>query len=336
MLKYVVPILVLLMGKLSAQGYQYEGDCCWYNRLEVGADWIYWKASQEEMDMAAADITTGGGANITSTALVPDFSYKSGYKVYLTYDLGCDWTFYAGLTRLSSNAGVSEFFDPAAAIAHTSTIVLNSVSFPILLSITSDPEQVINSVYSSWDLNLYYLDLDIGRRFFSCRWLELGSYFGLRGMWMKQTLDLDAVTPNFQDEPGIVAFFFLDQQEKIRGVGIQGGMNGYWRIGCGFSLIGQFGGSLLYSRFNVNGDLDINNPVGATPTSIEFGGSFHKSIPTVDTSILLQYATCFCGHGVELHIGWENHLFFHTNFFGLSESGNLTMEGLTLGGSLRF
>jgi hypothetical protein len=335
MLKYVVPILLLLVGRLCAQPYSYEGDCCWYNRLEAGADWIYWRASQEEMDIAARNIVSG--VSINSTPLIPDFSYKSGYKVYLTYDLGCDWTFYAGLTHLPSNASVSGFIDPAVAVAGGGEIALDSVSFPILLAITdTDTAQLINSVDASWDESLYYLDLDIGRSFFSCRWLELGSYFGLRGMWMKQTLDLDAVTPNFQGEAGSVAFFFLDEQEKIRGVGLQGGMNGYWRIGCGFSLIGQFGGSLLYSRMHVNGALNLVNTVGVTPTNINFKETLHKSIATVDTSILLQYATCFCGHGVELHIGWENHLFFHTNFFGLSESGNLTVEGLTLGGSLRF
>ncbi|MFZ0566093.1 MAG: hypothetical protein WAM28_07910, partial [Chlamydiales bacterium] len=107
-----------------------------------------------------------------------------------------------------------------------------------------------------------------------------------------------------------------------------------WLLKCGFSFVANFGGSLIYS--SLHNDSNIRAEILGSTLRLLSKNNFHKSHPTIDSFIGLEYLNTFCRFGVEAHIGWENHLFFHTNQFSLTTNGNLTSQGLTLGGSIIF
>lgn len=343
MIRNIFIAAVLVSAPLFAQNTisSYSNGRCWYDRLEVGADWLYWKAPQEQMEMAVGVSSSGDDASqvIQSNPITYDFDYNSGYRVYLNYELDNCWSFSAALTHAPSQASVGAFTDPTN--VQSNFIVLNSNTFPIFTPINSSGSNYINSFNSTWNLDLYYLDLDIGKSFSPCNCLELGAYLGVRGYWMKQSIDLTANIININSEVTTQLLLVSNFNEKFYGAGLQGGVNGFWKVGCGFSLIGQFGVSLLYSRADINQHLSdvIVSSIGSPPPAtiaLSTGTALYTSIPTMDSLICLQYDTSLCNYGLEFHIGWENHLIFHINQLGLLEAGNLTMQGLTLGGSIRF
>lgn len=331
-------ILFLMLSIVSAHlfgqyNYESSGNCwapCWYERLEIGAEWLHWKSEQGQL-VIAADVSgtvVDGVENIVSDPLSPNFSYANGYRIYINYDLSPTWMFSVAVTHMPSSAGFAVFNDPESVA--TDNIAFNSISFPFLLSVTSNPAVQFSSGESQWDLDLYYLDINIGRTFVPCSWLSISPYAGVRGYWLKEELFISGTSPSLEGSA-----FFTEQTEKLYGAGIQAGVYGNWQLGYGFSLIGQFGGSLLYSHVKGEGDLS-GEAVGVEVLRVSYDEISHRSLPTVDSLIALQYATCICNMFTELHIGWENHLFFSVNDFSLTADGNLSMQGLTLGGSIRF
>lgn len=327
-------LFFLLMSLFSAhifgqcEGSRWEAVPCWYERFEVGAEWLYWKADQSQL-FIAVDVTSTsepGFQNISSEILIPEFSYSNGYRVFASYDLDSSWSFYAALTHVPAEASFSLSVDPTTLDANF--IGFNSVVFPILLPINSDGPFATGE--SQWDQNLYYLDFNLGKTFIPCHWFVISPYIGVRGYWLKEELFISGSGPAAGG-----ASFTANLTEKLYGAGLQSGVYGTLQMRYGFSLVGQFGASLLYSHAKLNEDLFRSSVEGGS-LLVGTNKLAHKTIPTVDSLVALQYSTSICNMFTELHIGWENHLFFNTNEFSIMADGNLSMQGLTLGGSIRF
>lgn len=307
-----------MMGPLLAEN-QCCIESCWYKRFEVGADWLYWEAQQSQMELATKVTTSGTLTN--SSPVFPDFQYTSGYRVNIGYHLNACWTLRAALTHLPSSASTSSVAGPQP----DNSISLNSTLYPIY-TIFTQGGTTFSSLDLNWSLDTYYLDAYVNYAFCPCRLISLEPYLGLRGFWMKQKLEASG----FSVADG--ATFTSSAKEKFNGGGLIGGFKGSCELDWGFSLIGRFGASLVYSKIDT--DIEMQSP----PANIQINGSdlFYKSHPTVDSFIGIQYsANCSC-FSCEAHIGWENHIFFHTNQFTLTANGNLTLQGLTLGGSVCF
>jgi hypothetical protein len=145
---------------------------------------------------------------------------------------------------------------------------------------------------------------------------------------MKQDIRMNGNSPNSEVGPASLTAVF---SEKFFGAGLLAGIRACWQLKCGFSFVGKFAGSLIYS--SVHNDFNIQ---AVPPTQLLDKNKYKKSHSSIDSFIGLQYLKTFCQFSAEAHIGWENHLFFHTNQFTVTANGNLTLQGLTLGGSLIF
>lgn len=298
----------------------------WGSNFQVGADWLYWEAEQNQMLFFSE--VAGIENHITSDPLLLQVDYNNGFRLFADYAFNACWHLEANLTHLPQHASVSREIDPADT---TSFLVPDPFLYPIFQAI-----QTIGNFTNAgidWSLNLYYFDIDISRSFLLCQCINLEPYFGLRAFWMNQAVSVDALSPGTGE--GVVA---VDArfQERDRGIGFQGGCDFICNLRWGFALVGLFGGSVVYTREKIGQSLRAT--VAEAPL-LDINAAkikLFRSMPSVESYLGLQYRNSICHHPFEIHVGWENHLFFHTNQFSITQDGSLTTQGLTLGGSLCF
>jgi hypothetical protein len=167
------------------------------------------------------------------------------------------------------------------------------------------------------------LDFDIERRLVFCDDLEIVPHIGVRAQWICQKAKVLSRIP-------VVSAKF---NNELKGIGVEGGCWGSWNLPWGVSLVGHFGGSLVYSK--VHNIMSVPSEIAAT---ITFDAPSYISNAWVDSFLGIVYSRSFDCFSVNFHAGWEHHLIMNTNHFSALSSGDgdMTMQGLTLGASLEF
>lgn len=300
-----------------------EPRCC--GEWTFGAAWLYWKT--EETGLIYGANVTGAGTeplDIESRILRPEFEYQSGFRLftnYLTPDR--QWLFSAEFSRVPTHATSS--FDTTSMVSMNFATLFN-VNFPILSAISN---AMFSNVDATWDTHFNYLDLDVSKSFYCFNCLEILPYIGVRGLWFKQTFDLSGFAPD-------TLTFESSLNGKIYSIGLLGGLNTQWKFWRRLSLIGNVGGSVLYSKYCNNGTLSGFSFTDNEPFNIRYNDENFGGIPTFDLFIGLNYEYCCRCFTTDLYLGWEEHIVFNTNQFSLSGEDHLTLQGLTLGGSFTF
>lgn len=313
------------------QNYQQPGqyeyccpDTCGWGKFSVGADWLYWKTEQTGLNYATE--TTLIDDEFRSTLLKPNFKYDNGYRVFADYTtVDTLWTFRAAYTHVPSKASNS-----FSSIGFTNFATILPFNFPSLdiLSGTS-----LNSAGSSWHSKINYFDLDASRTYTVCQNLEITPHLGIRVLWMDQTFNVAATTiPDIGD----LVNFDAQLKSKFTGVGLGGGLSGAWQFYDGLSLVGNVGGTVLYSHFKSHGSLTAGTDLAPAGFNSNYRESHHATIPTFDSFIGIQYVREVCGYAANIHVGWENHVIYQTNDFSFSSNGSTTLQGLTLGAAVVF
>lgn len=212
---------------------------------------------------------------------------------------------------------------------------------------------------SSWKLKLNEIDLQLGRQFFVSKWLTLKPHAGFRTAWIRQRDNVrysgllhpaaaSADTPVFSRAN-------VFSKCNFWGIGIIGGLDTQWGIGCGWSLFANFDASILYGYFDVNhrenGVVDAPLPtsnvlglaVGQTDPLFNYSNFYHVGRFITDFIIGVRYDYMFCDDAYHLgfDLGWEHHLFFGQNKFvffnseiataqSFSNQGDLSLQGFSL------
>lgn len=291
---------------------------------------FYWNAHQEGLTYA---IETEVSPNFFDRDRLIDAKYKNpsakwdfGFKVGIGYNTTCDgwdvgilWTRYRG--RAFSH-------DEAEPDDHKILLSLwsNFGGLEVIQGETIFSELPIfaNDIETAWELNLNLIDLEIGREYWSGKRLSLRPFIGLRVGFIKQEFDIEQRGGSFNvEEFNDIEFIivpninFIDMKNYYKGVGIRGGLESTWRIGCGWELYGNVAFSLLYGRFDIEQD-EENRTVTAPFTKekiLETEDSFRASRLIGDFILGVQWSTifCECQYGITARIAWENHLFVNQN-----------------------
>lgn len=318
----IIALLTLFTNIRAGAEVYNDTSCCGCGSFEVGADWIYWKAFQDNLEYALA--ASGSPTRPQLTALAPNFKANSGFRVFADYIL-CDnsWKIGAIYTRLHAKANNN------ANLASTIT-TLNIITFPIFTVVPTG--NTFSSLNSSWTDDVNYFDLDIAREFCLCPCLAITPHMGLRGVWLRQKFNIDGRIIAPEGRSGAFTSRF---SEHFDGYGVEGGLHGHLRIGCGFSLVGHVGGSLLYARIKTNESVTFFSAPGVVTNPTLHREIFHVS-PMLDTFIGLEYQrNCWC-YPVDLHLGWEQHIIIDSSHLSQLQYADLSLQGLTLGASVRF
>ncbi len=306
-------------------------DFCKLGKFTIGGEYLYWKAEQDALALGAHVHIEQEGAIVDSQIINPDFNYESGFRVYGDYMIpGSDWQIGIFYTHTPSSGSVSQSAD----IENNNFIALNTQNYPLLTAFAqaaNSDELAFSSLTSTWTNHIDYLDVEVARTFCIDTCLTFTPHIGVRNFWMQQkikaTLTGEQRTPTVQEVLAEVNF-----KQRFYGVGVEGGLWGDWTLGCGFSMVGHMGGSILCSKFTM--DQKAEEISSADLSSLSASGVFHTGTPMVDYAFGLAYNDCVFGMDVNVHANFEQHMLIDAN--RQANGGNLILSGLTIGGSITY
>lgn len=308
-------LLFLASSSLSiANDCCYTSDCC-YNSdccedscfpIRVEADYLLWQLRQP-YDYSST-ITEGQDETHTQYHDA-SFDYKSGARIGLFYDclfpcldVGVIWTTYYTSCEESLHANDNQHF-----------------------SIDNDADQVRNK----HQIHLNYVDLDFSSKFSPLCCFSLRPHAGVRALWLK----FDDTTKFSGDIGSTTNTLAIKRHisDEDRGIGLEGGIWAEWKLGCGFSLVGHFGGSVLLYQdkyhekvIDITRDVSGNELTNVLTTEKE---TVRSSQQTFDYFLGVQYDTCVCNRDIYVKVGWE-HIFLNYEYF--------QFQGLTAGLGVAF
>jgi hypothetical protein len=220
-----------------------------------------------------------------------EFEFEPGFKVGLGWTGGDDhWSLYTEYTWLHSNV-TSSSSAPAPGVASIGGVAVPSVGIWIPSSWfpSAYANNVTTFISSHWQYDLDILDGQVSRPFYSGTRLVLEPFFGLRGMWISQHLNL--VANNLTGGTQRAATY----HSSASGVGPRAGVNSNWHIGYGFRFVGNAAASLIYTGYDVHQNAQTPDGAGTTGfpmvTQIE---NFHAVRPNLDMALGFGWGSYFC------------------------------------------
>jgi len=295
---------------------------CPTGTFAIGGDWLYWKVSQEKMQIGAEVMASvvDGETFVRSSILTPKFKEQSGYRVFADYITPDNWKIRTTFNHVPTKASIANGVAPANIMFDF--ISLFNTNFPLLSAISS---ATFSSVAAKWDAHINYLDIDLSRKIDLCDNFQVTPHIGIRGLWIYQKFSISGIADGLT--------FTSAMRERIEGIGVEGGLWGSWSFAPGFSVFGNIGGAAIYAKVRNNGEL-----IGTTDATsdISYRDNSYISLPMLDSFIGVRYESKIGKNDVVFHVAWEEHFILSTNQFSIQGGGGMTLQGLTLGGCVRF
>lgn len=299
----------------------------------LGKDWfvtfdaLYWYARTNETAFAYSNHTQDTTLPLRGRTKDLNFHWSWGFRAGLGKNLDFDkWDLYLYFTYYRSHVSGS---------AHAG---LASTLIP-LRGVTVQDEGV-GSAKSTYALDFYNLDLELGRHYYVSSKLSLRPFVGVKSAWIdqKQAIRYTAGSLGYNSA-------HVDDLCEYWGVGLRGGIKSRWHLGSGWRLEGLFAGALLYGFF------DIDHSEKLTPSRddrVKLEDNKHRFIPTVQWRMGIGWGTYFNEkrNYLELGAAYEGMYWWRQNqmikvyeyralrYDNFSE--DMSMHGLTLMGRLYF
>lgn len=287
---------------------------------------LYWRAEQDGMEYAIQNsvdsFTSLSNSNnlIDATYRSPKSSWEGGIRVAIGYASPCDgwdinltWTYFDG--QASSHDQVE--------LNHINNIQENEVLLPLWSAFHGGQESfafgivTAADIQTNWDAEFHILDLELGRNYWTSKYLTMRPFIALRYVNIEQDYNLLQLGGSWSSlvEDSLSDEVKLDND--FRAIGPRAGFDLNWHFGCGWSLYSEFAASLVYGRFSLDHDESVRQTVSPFSKGkvLDTSYRFHASRAILDIVFGLQYATlvCDCKYGITVQLGWEQHMFFHQN-----------------------
>lgn len=322
-------LLTLVFGAIQPAQASGWFDSCFDDRGRIKAEgsWLYWTPAEDNFNYASyGDLTpvSPDGIIISAQPLIPNFQPSNGFRLALAYEIPCSqWEVSARYTHLPANAKRSQ---------SAQSIFLNGSTFPIFNVISSN-QQAFQSIESSWHMRDSYLDIELAREINCWQCFRFRPHLGVRSYWFHQKL---ALALSGVQQNGDLAIAESTQSQRLFGCGVVGGIGTEWEVGYGFSLIGDLGGSLLYSNSTIN--LEVNQRIFNTGglsriDALTVKDRARRGNPSFDYRIGVQYQSCWGDFLYALSLSWEQHYIVNLNQL---TSGAVSLQGLTLNAGVAY
>ena len=301
------------------------------HRVWVDAEVLFWQPNMGSLSYGVTSSSTSGIQNGHTKR--PDFDWDAGVRVGLGYKIPHDnWDVLLQYTYFQGNA--------AGHAGHSGTVVYPS--WANAWNFAGPGLFYVNKARAHWRLNLNMGDIELGRVCKPSSWLSLRPFLGVRGAVIDQ--DYHVKYSGGSAFPGDTDSVHLDSD--FWGVGLRGGLDTLWGLGCGIGIYGNGSVSLLSGHFDVHETEHLNK---ARITRLNIKSHPSQVVAVADLALGLQWDYLFNNDrnhfGVKL--GWEFNIFFNQNqlfnFRGTGTPGSLhfqkddlTFQGVTLGFRLDF
>lgn len=304
--------------------YDVSGNWDWF----LQGSFIYWHTSQEGMDLGVTRILPVGtpGRKVE----YQDFKYKPGFKVALGFDTTFDdWVFFGEYTWLHHNTRQTKSYSGAT--------TLNTAPW-------TDPSSTthMTRVASNWDFDLNIFDLALSRPFYQGTRLTVNPVFGLRAMWLDQSLTLHTTPTGSPDTVRNKSRYTSNSWA----LGPRGGILTNWHLGSGFRIIGNAYAGILYTRYTSVKD---KQTASATATGVSVSNGTRNWLrPQVEFDLGLGWGSYIYGddYHIDFSATYDYLVFFNQNMMrwmsdrvgntSSASPGSLYLQGLTLTGRFDF
>lgn len=297
--------------------------------LFVTGDLLYWQANENGLSFVIdnkQDIGLINDGHIED----PNFKWNWGFRVGLGYNFCHDgWDLYANWTHLISFADRSTSTVPNGELYTT----VNNTH-----ETTFDQKTTAASATAHWELPLDVIDLELGREFFTSRWLTLRPFFGVRGASIPQKYHVHYFGGNslLPGDDNVS----ISLKNHYHGVGLRAGLNSQWILGREISLYGNISAAILFGRFEITEHEHVL-PLDINQLGVTHNFNSQRAILDLAAGIRWDKSTCDDRYHVAVSLGWEEHIFFGQNQLVLftdnikpgasvSNLGDLGFQGGTL------
>lgn len=303
----------------------------------ISGSFLYWQAKEKGLELAQLIITHRDDNFLQKQKLVNmKFDYHPAFKLGFGYSFERDdWNIYLEYTRFNAkDSKTINISDDVFVFTDLITLWFSSVD-----------TQTFTNISAKWKLDYNMFDLEISRPYYLGKKIIFKPHYGLRGGWINQKYNLDAI----YFDSGIDFLLHARQKENSWLIGPRAGIDSDWLIGCDFRIFANIAGSLFYQKF----DTTIKQFAPITPSFSE--GTFAQInnkdsflTPNIEFELGLGYGSYFYHNQwhFDLTIGYDFHYFWNQNQIqGLSESisipaafdvGNLILHGLNLTARIDF
>lgn len=306
-------------------------DPLWLKAEENGLGFVAVTESNGQIAIKVGSNYISGKTTYKTVHPKLDWGFRIGVGLNLPHD---SWEIFAHWTRFRTHADRHVKADPNTLL--TPTFLSNQFAFntsvrPPILTVAAVNEAFLTEASSHWELHLNEIDLEIGRQFFASKWLTFKPHAGLRSAWIRQK-DKIAYKNFFQPVPGSTAVnaAFQNMTCNYWGIGLLGGLETEWGVGCGWSLFADCSASILYGYFQTTSQESDRgvavitqtrpNPPLLVPFDEELFNApdfYHvnRFITEYITGIRYDYMFCDERYHLGFQMGWEMHIFFGQNQF---------------------
>ncbi len=309
-----------------------ECDCSRSGLYVTGA-FLYWQPIEDSLEYGWK-LSVPKPTNALLKITEHKFDWEPGFRAGAGYRLPYDrWDAYLNWTHLSAN-------NKQLTLANGAQTVFNLESnSPPPFFASDSPAFSSHQASSYMHLSFNTLDLELGREWpLSCSFL-VRPHFGIRGVSINQIRKIHyGPIIRFNDDlgPGIPD---IKQTNKFLAAGPRFGGNGNWKLGKGFSLVGQLSATLVYGRFKTQSELFITSP---TPFSFILASKIHRLRPNLQMLFGADWEVDFCNGrqfhlsaGYELQYWWKQFLVVSVSEIHHPD-GDLMFQGLTLDAGFGF
>lgn len=339
-----------LATSLSAAGY--SDGCCppppcdpcasWCDNVSASLALLYWKVDSDDLSYASTKFAQDVNAsNIQWKEHYHhiDPNWRAGFRLGVGFDMpsmGWDvaaiWTYY----RISKNS-----HDHVNGPASPSGLAVNVPFIPNSGELLAAGDA--GNLKGRFKFMYSVVDIDFGKWLCCGVWgLKFRPHAGLRFANINDTLSAEQTFTGVQ-------LPFISQKghikQNFRGVGVEAGLDTDFRICDGWSLIGKFGGALVYG--NTHNRWKASNTVssGSFLQRGESKESYDNTRAFLNTALGLRWTTLVCDcYPLVIEALWESNFLYgqHSYFlpdndqktgadqYGIKRKGDLTLQGLTL------
>ncbi len=295
----------------------------------VNTEFLWWVAKEDGLFYAQQGYT---GAQ--TSAVPPDGTknfnghlqkvkphFRPGFRIGLGGNMSYDeWDIFLNWTWFQSHAR-----------GHSRGLLLTLWGHP---QVSGEGTDGAFNARAKWSLQYNVIDLEMGRSFWAGRHFSLRPFFGIRGAWINQHLDIHyeyATTPVTDGK--------LKPKSDFDGVGVRAGLDMRFALIGGWSFYGIASASMLYGFY----DCDFHERWESVKVANTRDG-FHNAASSAQLALGVRWDTYVHRdrYHFGLYAGWEQNIWFGVNkmnhyFHSLSEgslqqmNGDLALAGGTFG-----
>lgn len=311
----------------SARPLTEDPCCCEQGEFSITVAGFYWQATEDGLEYAIEDKTVTDTVNTTNLAtlvdahfLTPDFKWRPGFKVGIGYngthdgwDLELLWTHFNGRGHDSEDADTEDLISalPLWSDYSPPTAGLDTTGGTILHATETD---------ASWRVDLNIVDFELGREFWTSKYLTLRPFIGVRYASINQhyTINNYGGTWDFTSQTNEIIM-----KNNFGGAGVRGGLNTVWNFGCcdpcagNWGIFGNVALSLIYGKFHLDQD-EYNRAVSPSfqrSPILQLNDRFTAARAILDLALGIEWSTVYHNgeYAFNIALAWEQHHFFNQN-----------------------